>query len=86
MQALLGPFCANFQPNMELRRRIAIYLKQITGGRFDQVLANTPQTMPTWSKLRIRDGGDHIEASQSFSRFRDSRRDNTFVRVSSETF
>ncbi|KAF8128237.1 hypothetical protein EV363DRAFT_1585187 [Boletus edulis] len=80
MQVLLGPSCVTFQPNGDLRRRIANYLKQIIGGRSDQILANIPRTITTWSKLRIREGGDRIETSESFKRFRDSRRDNTFIR------
>ena len=81
MLALLGPCRANYQPDGEMRRRVATYLKAILGGRFNQILANIPCTMPSWSKLRIRERGDRIQTLESFRRYRESCRDNTFVRV-----
>ena len=81
MLALLGPCRANYRPDGEMRRRVATYLKAILGGQFNQILANIPRMMSSWSKLRIRDGGDRIQTLESFRRYRESRRDNTFVRV-----
>ncbi|KAG9310596.1 hypothetical protein JVU11DRAFT_9159 [Chiua virens] len=40
--------------------------------------------MPAWSKMRIREGGDRIQTAQSFKRFNESRRNNTFVRYEVE--
>jgi hypothetical protein len=71
----------NYQPDGEMWRQVTTYLKAILGGRFDQILANIPRTMPSWSKLHIREGGDRIQTLEFFRRYRESRRDNTFVRV-----
>ena len=82
LQGLLGPSNPRYQPDEDLRRRVAVYLKAIIGGRHDELISNLPRTMPLWSRLHIREGGDQIRTRRSFQSMAEGHRDNTFVRMS----
>jgi hypothetical protein len=77
-----SPFTSNFQPDDELRRQIGVYLRQVIGGRRDQIIANLPRVMPLWGKVRLRSGGDRLRTVNCLrKRSRGTYRDNSFVRV-----
>ena len=82
LQGLLGPSNPKYQLDEDLCRRVAVYLKAIVGGHHNELILNLPCTMPLWSRLHIREGGDRIRTRHSFQSMAEGHWDNTFVRVS----
>ncbi|KAF9219821.1 hypothetical protein BS17DRAFT_854111 [Gyrodon lividus] len=76
-----SPFMSNFQPDDEMRRQIAVYLRQVIGGRQDQIIATLPRVMPLWGKVQLCDGDDRLRTVNCLQkRSRGTYRDNSFVR------
>ncbi|KAF9230875.1 hypothetical protein BU15DRAFT_56778 [Melanogaster broomeanus] len=59
---LRPPRVLDYEPNVVERQAIAVYLKQIIGGRTAEIQKNLPTSMPLWGKVRILSGGDAIRS------------------------
>ncbi|KAF8138858.1 hypothetical protein EV363DRAFT_1155114 [Boletus edulis] len=82
-QVLRPPCQLNYEPDQDLRRRIALYFVDVLGGRRIDYMANLPVRMKVWGKLRIR-GGDLLRTSWALKRMKLSLsteyRNNCYVR------
>ncbi|KAF7312876.1 hypothetical protein MKEN_00971900 [Mycena kentingensis (nom. inval.)] len=86
-QSILGtPRQAQHEPSDAHRSGIADYMVDIIANpavNSALIKRYLPETMPRWSKVRIR-GGDRIRAAWKAPRNADELRDNTFVRFERE--
>lgn len=84
--ALRPPRQKTHHGDVELRRMIAAYLKEIVrGGNLKTINSQLPDNLPLWGKVRITDGGDSIRSNMAKSK-RKSERDMSYVRVSTLFF
>ena len=83
-----APLTRDYQPDANVRQRIATYFVLVIGGRKNVVVKHLPTIMPSWGKMRIRHGGDSIRTTTTPTTRRSLRdpskpgRNNCFVRVS----
>ncbi|KZP04867.1 hypothetical protein FIBSPDRAFT_903954 [Athelia psychrophila] len=78
--ALHPPRQKTHQGDVELRRMIAAYLKEIVlGGNLKTINSQLPDNLPLWGKVHITDGGDSIRSNMAKSK-RKSERDMSYVR------
>ncbi|KAG1729425.1 hypothetical protein EDD22DRAFT_788859 [Suillus occidentalis] len=70
----------SYQPDHNERIKVALYIKQIVGGRQTVILANLPTVMSLWKKVRIRHGGDSIRTN-SATRISAKQRNASYIRV-----
>jgi hypothetical protein len=84
-QVLRSPRIANYRPSPDLLEKVVKYLCAVLGKRRDAVAKHIPKTMPMWTKMRLRHGGDVIRTA-SWLRKRtltiQDQRNNSYVRVS----
>ena len=82
MSHLRRPCRKDYQPDSNLRTKIAGYFKQILPGKKNAKVIKKalPKFMPSWGKVHIAHGGDAIR-SASASYNPDKERDMSFVRV-----
>jgi hypothetical protein len=78
---LRAPRVMSYQPDHNERIKVALYIKQIVGGRHTIILANLPTVMSLWKKVRIRHGGDSIWTN-SATRISAKQRNASYIRVS----
>ncbi|KAG2135445.1 hypothetical protein DEU56DRAFT_392100, partial [Suillus clintonianus] len=57
---LRPPRVMSYSPDHNERAKVALYIKQLIGGRHTVILANLPNVMALWKKVRIQNGGDSI--------------------------
>ena len=77
------PLIQKYEPDAQLRWRIATYLALVIGGRKSVITKHLPRFMPSWGGMRIRHGGDAIRTTAA-TRQRDwskPGRNNSYVRV-----
>jgi hypothetical protein len=84
---MCAPYCKTYQPDPELRKKVAAYLATIVGRRRNEVASRLPVNMPLWEKMRICDGGDSITTAAAMRRRGDGpQRDRSYIRVSTNIF
>jgi hypothetical protein len=77
---LRPPRILTFKPDAPLRLKIAGYFQSVLGKeKRSDIEKRLPQVMPSWGKVRIAGGGDHIQAASALKKV--PKRDCTWVRV-----
>jgi hypothetical protein len=69
-----------FQPNKDLRSKIARYLSVVINQPPSKIKKKIPTNIASWGKVRIANGGDSIRTA-STSRRPETERNMSFVRV-----
>ena len=75
------PYQKNYIPDDTLHCKIAIYLTNVYGKPFYEIIKWLPEVMPWWGKSRIAGRGDKVCTMWAQSRQKNYR-DSSFVRVS----
>jgi len=78
---LRTPRVMSYEPNRDERLKVALYIKQLIGGRRSVILEHLPTVMSLWKKVRIQNGGDSIRAC-SATRSSKKQRNSSYIRVS----
>jgi hypothetical protein len=69
-----------YQPDDNICRMIADYLREIVPANRNTIKARLPENMPLWGKFRIAHGGDSVRTTMASSKKR-TERNMSFVRV-----
>jgi hypothetical protein len=80
------PHVVNFPLTDALRWKIAGYFKAVIGGHQNNIKEGIPKIMPSWGKVRIKDGGDSIRSACASGRLSMSERNSSYVRVCLKVF
>ncbi|KAG1747878.1 uncharacterized protein EDB91DRAFT_1048339 [Suillus paluster] len=80
---LQPPQVMTYEPDHNEQVKVALYIKQLIGGRQTVILAHLPTLMPLWKKVRIKNGRDSI-STHSATRTSTKRRNSSYVRYELE--
>lgn len=80
---LRPPRVTSYEPDRDERVKVALYFKQLIGGRRAVIVARLPAVMALWKKVRIQNGGDSIQ-THSATRSSKKQRNSSYVRYELE--